>query len=81
MSHILLLLTSMKPEGAFHSAYGTYWTYGTYRLIGLTELIEFPKRELVDRTFLKFRDIPLNAVHVVYKYLMHFAFKRVHLMI
>ena len=38
-------------------------------------ITEFPKRELVDQTFLKFRGTTLDAVHVVYSYLMHSAFK------
>ena len=40
------------------------------------KIIEFPKRELLDRTFLKF-----NPNAFVYSYLMHFVLKRGHLMI
>ena len=43
------------------------------------KIIEFPKRELEDRTFLKFLGIPPNAF--VYSYLMHFVLKRGHLLI
>ena len=51
-----------------------------WKVFGNPKIIEFPKRELVNRTFLKFRGIPLHAAHLVYSYLMHFALKRDHVM-
>ena len=52
-----------------------------WKVFGNPKITEFPKHELGDRTFMKFRGTPRNAVHVVYAYLMHSASKHGHLMI